>query len=137
MVDVPFFLARFSGEVMTRRPEEPEREARIRDEAIVDAYGPEEQAIGWYYYLDDRLHFPFTSKCRTRRATSPLRVGERVQAVGMAPEEECEREMFVMVEWGDTELGVPLSQVLPVGADEDTTEAVEDWHYWVERGYEF
>jgi len=41
------------------------------------------------------------------------------------------------VEWRDTELAVPLSQVLPVGADEDTTEAVEDWHYWVGRGYEF
>ena len=27
-----------------------EREDRIHDEAIVDAYGPEEQAIGWYYY---------------------------------------------------------------------------------------
>jgi Calcium binding len=24
------------------------REDRIQDEAIVDAYGPEEQAMGWY-----------------------------------------------------------------------------------------
>ena len=32
---------------------------RIRDEFIVDAYGPEEQAMGWYYYLEDRLQFFF------------------------------------------------------------------------------
>jgi len=122
---------------MTRRTEDTDREDRIRDEAIVDAYGNDEQAMGWYYYLDDRLHFPFVSKCITNRAISPLRVGERVQAVGMAPEKECGNDMFVMVEWRDTKLAVPLSQVSPVGADEDTTEAVEDWHYWVERGYEF
>jgi hypothetical protein len=26
------------------------REDRIHNEAIVDAYGPEERAIGWYYF---------------------------------------------------------------------------------------
>ncbi len=122
---------------MTRRTKDTDREDRIRDEAIVDAYGPDEQAMGWYYYLDNRLHFPFVSKCSTNRVISPLRVGERVQTVGMAPEKECGHDMLVMVEWRDTKLAVPLSQVSPVDADEDTTEAVEDWHYWVERGYGF
>jgi hypothetical protein len=27
-----------------------DREERIAMEIIVDAYGPEEQAMGWYYY---------------------------------------------------------------------------------------
>ena len=31
-----------------------EREERIYNEAIVDAYGPEEQALGWYYYLEEQ-----------------------------------------------------------------------------------
>jgi hypothetical protein len=26
---------------------------------IVDAYNEEEQAMGWYYYLDGKLNFPF------------------------------------------------------------------------------
>ena len=30
------------------------REERIHNEIIVDAYGPEEQALGWYYYLENR-----------------------------------------------------------------------------------
>ncbi|MDM8528923.1 calcium-binding protein [Anaerolineales bacterium HSG24] len=38
------------------------REGRIADEAIVDAYGPEEQIMGWYYYLDDKIQ-SFTGKC--------------------------------------------------------------------------
>jgi len=32
-------------------------------DAIVDAYGPEERATGWYYYLDDRIIFPFDAIC--------------------------------------------------------------------------
>jgi hypothetical protein len=34
---------------MRRPPRDEEREQRITMEIIVDAYGPEEQAMGWYY----------------------------------------------------------------------------------------
>ena len=39
------------------------REERISMEIIVDAYDSEEQAMGWYYYLEEKLHFPFLAKC--------------------------------------------------------------------------
>ncbi len=48
-----------------------EREDRIESEAIVDAYGPEEQAWGWYCYLDDKITFPFTAHCVEERRVSP------------------------------------------------------------------
>lgn len=48
-----------------------EREARIHDEAIVDAYGAEEQAMGWYYYLQDRIAFPFRGRCIALPSISP------------------------------------------------------------------
>lgn len=48
---------------MSRVERDEEREERITMEIVVDAYGPEEQAIGWYYYLDDVLQFPFTAIC--------------------------------------------------------------------------
>ena len=38
-----------------------EREKRITMEIIVDAYGPEEQAMGWYYYLEDTIEFAFSA----------------------------------------------------------------------------
>jgi len=53
------------------------REYRIAMEIIVDAYDAEEQAMGWYYYLDEKLDFPFLTKCVAKRAISPLRVGDR------------------------------------------------------------
>ena len=125
-------------ETQTRRPKKDEaREHRISMEIVVDAYNEDERALVWYYHLDDHLCFPFRAKCIARRAISPLRVGDEVEVVGMPLEEECMREMFVAIcrEGGD--LAVPLSQLTVVEADDATIDAVEDWHYWVNMGYEF
>jgi len=102
---------------------------RLYAEIIVDAYGPEEQAMGWYYYLDDKLRFPFRAECITKRPVSRLRVGQTVEVTGMALEEECEHEMFVLIDWHGEGLAVPLAQLKPIGADAKTEEAVADWHY--------
>jgi hypothetical protein len=77
------------------------------------------------------------ARCQQRRAISPLQVGDEVEIIGMAPETECEHEMFVMMRWEREGLGVPLSQLEVVHADEQTQQAVADWHYWVEQGYQF
>lgn len=115
------------------------REHRIMMEIVVDAHDEEEQAMGWYSYLEDTLEFPFTATCTGKRAISPLREGDEVEVIGMAPEEECRHEVFVMMRWEFKEgLAVPLSQLEPIRhTDDETREAVEDWRYWVEMGYEF
>jgi hypothetical protein len=87
------------------------REERITMEIIVDAYGPEEQAMSWYYYLDNHLHFPFSATCTKKRAVSPLQVTDKVDVIGLPPEDECEREMFVTIRWEKDGLAVPLSQL--------------------------
>ncbi|MGB8644115.1 MAG: calcium-binding protein [Anaerolineae bacterium] len=117
---------------------DPARETRIMDEIIVDANGPEEQAMGWYYYLADTVQFPFTAQCGVERAISPLRKGDQVEIVGMAAEAECGHEMFVETQWQRRKLAIPLAQIKPIaGTDAATQQAVEDWHYWVDQGYEF
>lgn len=122
---------------MANAPSDDEREERIHNEIIVDAYGPEEQVVGWYTILEERLHFPFRARCIAERLTSPLRVGARVEVNEMAPIEECEREMYVVIRWDERDLAVPLAQLAGVGVDEETREAIGDWHYWVARGYLF
>jgi hypothetical protein len=120
-----------------KQKESKEREERIAMEIIVDAYGPEEQAMGWYYYLEEKLQFPFTAVCSAKRAISPLRVKDEVIVIGMAPEEECEKEMFVTIRWERDSLAVPLSQLTPISHTvTQTKQAVEDWHYWVDMGYQ-
>jgi Calcium binding len=121
---------------MPQPPRDEEREQRIEMEIIVDAYGPEEQALGWYTYLEENLQFPFLTRCVAERAISPLRVGDEVEVVGMGPQEECAHEMFVLTPWERRTLAVPLAQLEATVADEQTIQAVEDWQYWVKRGYE-
>jgi calcium binding protein len=121
---------------MTRPDKDEEREERITMEIIVDAYEPEEQAMGWYYYLDENLHFPFSARCIASRSISPLKPGEKVEVVGMPSEEECEHDMFVLIQRKSDQFGVPLMQLEGIDVDKETQQAIEDWHYWVNQGYE-
>lgn len=61
-----------------------------------------------------------------------------VDAVGMADEDECQREMFVNIRWDGDTLATPPAQLDQADVeDNDTIQTVEDWHYWIEMGYEF
>ena len=62
------------------------RERRIEQEIVVDAYTPEERALGWCYYLEETLKFPFKAKCVSARSVSPLTKGEEVEVVAMGYE---------------------------------------------------
>jgi Calcium binding len=121
---------------MTHQAKDEAREERIHMEIVVDANGPEEQAMGWYNYLDDTLQFPFSARYVVRRATSPLEPDDKVEVVGMASAEECKHEMFVLIQRKKRQLAVPLMQLEGIQVDEETQQAIEDWQYWVGRGYE-
>jgi hypothetical protein len=116
---------------MSRSKADPEREDRIVMEIIVDAYTAEEQAMGWYYYLEDNLDFPFPAVWNS----------SEVKVVEMSPEEDCEREMFVEVLFreGDLEdlFSVRLSDLKIGEVDAKTAEALADWNYWLGMGYDF
>jgi Calcium binding len=122
---------------MAKPKRDPVREDRIRNEVVVDAYGPEEQALGWYYYLDDKLGFPFQARCVVTKVVSPLRKGETVEVRSMTPEDACQSDMLVLIRWQGRTLAVPLSQLATISEDTSTTEAIADWHYWVAQGYCF
>lgn len=61
---------------MERVKEDKEREGRIEMEIVVDAYDEEERAMGWYYYLEDQMRFPFNERCSTERRISPLKIDD-------------------------------------------------------------
>jgi hypothetical protein len=122
---------------MKKPKKNPVREDRIHNEAIVDANGPEEQVMGWYYYLDDKIRFPFQAKCIAAKVVSPLRKGEPVEVQCMAPEDACSAGMLVLIRWHGRTMAVPLSQLVAINSDPSTAEAIGDWHYWVAQGYCF
>jgi hypothetical protein len=122
---------------MKKTKKDPIREERIENEVIVDAYGREEQAMGWYYYLENKIHFPFRARCTVTKAVSPLRKGETVEVRRLASEDSCSSDMLVLIRWEGRNLAIPLSQLTPLDADESTAQAIGDWHYWVAQGYCF
>jgi len=78
----------------------PDRESRIRNEAIVDCR-PEELAMGWYYYLKDKISFPFEGKIRknkdhTLKLSIPLETVTPVSA-----NEETEETVLDWRYWRD------------------------------------
>ena len=119
---------------MKRPKRDPVREDRICNEAIVDAR-LEEQAMSWYYYLEDKITFPFRARCVAANAVSPLRKGETVEVLRMAVEDACEHDMLVQIRWQARKMAVPLSQLEAINPDQSTQEAIGDWHYWVAQGY--
>ena len=122
---------------MAKPLKDDEREQRIHMRMTPDAHDEEELAIGWYNYLEDVLEFPFIARRIAARATSPLHTGEEVEVVGIASGDACEHEMLVEIQWDRHTLAVPLVQLESIANDMETEQAIEDWHYWVEQGYEF
>ena len=112
---------------MKRPNRDPDREDRIHNEVIADANGPEEQIMGWHCYLDDKIRFPFQAKCIAVKIVSPLRKGESVEVLRMAPEDACSADMLVVIHWQDRTMAVPLSQLAAVDPDDSTAEGIADW----------
>ena len=112
------------------------REDRIIMEVVVDAYDEMERAMGWYYYLEDRLNFPFAAKWLTGNGDS-----EVVKVVGMPIEDDCLEDMLVEVAYQEDGVEdvftLSLREIQPLTEDAATQEAIADWHYWLARGYEF
>jgi hypothetical protein len=119
-----------------RKPRnDPVREDRIHEEAIVDA-GPEEQAYGLVLLYGEQDQLSFQSQMRGLEITSPLAKGDVVEVLRMAPEDACMNDMLVLVRWQGRKLAVPLSQLTAVAPDEATEEAIGDWQHWVAYGYQ-
>ena len=134
---MPKAKLKIQRQVRSRPTPNKAREKRIIDEIVVDAYTREERVLGWYYYLEGKLKFPFRARCIVEETVSPLRAGEKVEVLEMAPEDDCQGDMLVIIPWGGRTLSVPLTQLKGIAVDKETRQAIEDWHYWVQQGYEF
>ena len=70
---------------MARVERDEEREHRIHMEAIVDAYGTEEQAMSCYYYLEDKIAFPYKQLQGSLRQVVVCALRRRIDSPGESP----------------------------------------------------
>ncbi|TAF32276.1 MAG: calcium-binding protein [Cytophagales bacterium] len=114
-----------------------ERESKIKKEILVDCTTGHQRLSAWYYYLQDRLSFPFKGSSIQKRRNSPLGKNDIVEVLDLSSEDECKFGIMVDVEWDSEVLSVPLAQLEGINVDEEAAEAIKDWHYWAGRGYSF
>ena len=119
---------------MSNIPKDSKREKRIDYEIVVDAYHEEERAMGWYYYLEDNLNFPFSAKWLDSRNPEKEK---NVNVIDLSSTDDCLHDMFVEVEYKNEQYSAKLKHIKAIDVDEATQTAIEDWMYWVERGYQF
>jgi len=123
---------------MSKPKRDLEREERIEMEIVVDCYDEYERFEGWRGYLEDALKFPFRARCVEARTISPLKKGEEVEVMGMLEDESGDpSEMFVRVQWQGRTMGMPLVQLEGMAVDAPTAQAIADWRYWCDQGYQF
>jgi hypothetical protein len=82
---------------MKQTAEDKAREERI-GEITADANDMEEVMMGWFYYLDDGVTFPFEAECIEENQVSPLRKGEKVIALELISGEDSGNDFFVRIE---------------------------------------
>ncbi|MGI0488349.1 calcium-binding protein [Pantanalinema rosaneae CENA516] len=123
---------------MPKPTQDDDREQRITMQVLVDVYEDTESGLSWYYYLENRLQFPFKAHWTKNRDQKPI-TGEIVEVIGLSPEADCEREICVNIRYREGELedefAVPLADLVPINVEADTQEAIGDWHYWMDMGY--
>lgn len=116
-----------------------EREERIRDEITVDAHGDSEVATSWYYYLEEKLDFPFEAMVYTHKKRNPpnsiSHSASKIRVLGLAPLQRCSVQqiwaMAILLTGGwETPIHILLTDLNSVEADETREEALSDWMYW-------
>jgi hypothetical protein len=116
------------------REKDAERDYRIHDEIIVDAYGEEEQAMSWYYYMEENLEFPMKAKVKLR-----LRGGKTeekaIKIVEIDPESETSLTLRLGITEGksDRVQYVSPADIVRIQTTEGNLEILNDWLYW--RGH--
>lgn len=118
--------------------EDEEIEDRILMEIVVDAYDKEERAMGWFYYVAEGLEFPFQARCIQKIPTSPLKIGQEVTVLDSSRvADDWGATIFVGINYNEDSLAVPLAQLEIIDDKPESKRIIEDWHYWIDRGYEF
>jgi len=124
-----------SAKKTPKKSETAERKRRIRDEILVDTYDEVEEFSAWHTYLTDSLSVPFEAVCIEKLTRTPLDLNEKVSVTGMADIDDCYGGMCVMIKWMGREFAIPLEQLDAIRADEETSQAIGDWKFWVKSGY--
>ncbi len=114
--------------------EQPEREQRIEDNVLVDAYDRYEVKMGWETYIEDNITFPFTAKVKIETKDNTK---ELVDVEVIKFDEKSVFRVQVCEKGSNKLFSVTLLSLRKIKADEETLQVIEDWKYWKDGGNNF
>lgn len=109
-----------------------EMQYKIDYEIIVDCYDEIEVSMGWYYFMEENLNFPFKATVPLKKRNGSLETKE-VKITGLASDEEgfTNRDFNLEMENGDYRYPIAYSRLSHVKAEPETREAFQIWNYWL------
>ncbi len=105
---------------------------KIDYEIIVDCYDEYEVSMGWYYFMEETLEFPFTAIAQVKKRDGS-QDKQQVEITGLSSDEEgfIHQDFLLEMEIGGLLVPVAYSKLSDIQADASTIEAFEIWDYWV------
>src|SRR5690606_28398682 len=105
---------------------------KIHNEIIVDCYDEIEISMGWYYFFEENLEFPFkaTVPLRKKDGSTEMKV---VKVVALASDEEgfISQDFDLEMEHKEYLYKIEYSKLAHIKASAQTREAFKIWDFWV------
>jgi hypothetical protein len=85
--------------------------------------------MGWYYFMEETLKFPFNAKAKIKNAAGKVKLTE-IQVAGLAADEEgyMDNDFDLEVLVGDHFSNILYSKLSQIKADDETPEAFAVWN---------
>jgi len=102
-------------------------------EIVVDAKDDEDVAMGWFYYMQDELEFPFEAEMESKNRRGEKSVIQ-IDVLGLSSSNENNNSPEVILEvsekGSERVIDVGISKLQNVKGDESTENAVAIWKHW-------
>lgn len=107
-----------------------EMQYKIDYEIIVDAYDEYEQSMGWYYFFEETIDFPFTAMAQLKKRDGTIE-SKRVKIVGLSSKEEdfMNDDFNLEMEQGQYIRPIAYSALSDIRAADETLEAFQIWDF--------
>jgi len=107
---------------------------KIDYEIIVDSHDEYEMSMGWYYFMEESITFPFKATAQLKKRDGSIEKKE-VIIVGLSSDEESfmSNDFELEMETEQHINKISFSKLSNIKASAETLEAFTIWNYWITK----
>ncbi len=111
-----------------------EIQQKIDYEIIVDCHDEIEVSMGWYYFMEEAIKFPFRAVAGIKKRDGSIEKKE-VTITGLASDEEgfMNNDFDLEMEQSGYIANIAFSKLNSIKASSVTLEAFKIWNYWIAK----